>query len=79
VKSFVVSDEKLEGAHPKKINALKKKNNGAAPAHTRSEVRRKRSRGNVTAQVEELRTEVVTRLRVELRELMGSGFAFVST
>ena len=46
-----------------------------APAHTRSEVRRKKGRGKVAAEVKKLRTEVATRLRVAFLELMDSGFA----
>jgi hypothetical protein len=44
----------------------KTKRNGAAPAHARSEVTRKRGRGNVVAEVEKLRAEVATRLRIAM-------------
>jgi hypothetical protein len=39
----------------------------------------KKIRGKVAAEVEALRTEVATRLRVALRELVGSVFAFAAT
>jgi hypothetical protein len=74
----VVSDGELEGNRPK-INMLPKtKINGAAPAHTRSEVRRERDRDNA-AELEKLQREVATRLRVASRALIGSGFAFAET
>jgi hypothetical protein len=38
------------------------KSNGAAPAHIRSEVRRKRGRDNVAAVVVKIRTEVAVRI-----------------
>jgi hypothetical protein len=57
----------------------KTKRNGAATAHTRSEVRQKRGKGNVAAEAERLRIEVDTRLRVAFRAFIGSGFAFAAT
>jgi hypothetical protein len=47
----------------------KTKSNGAAPAHLRSEVMRKRSRDKVVSEVEVLRTQVATRPRVAMRQL----------
>jgi hypothetical protein len=44
----------------------KTKGNGAAPAHTRSEVRRKRGRDNVAAEVVKLQREVAGSIRVTL-------------
>jgi uncharacterized protein YifE (UPF0438 family) len=51
----------------------KTERNGAAPNHARSEVRRKRGRENVVAEVEKLRRKYVSRLRVALREFTDSG------
>jgi hypothetical protein len=65
----------LEGGRPN-IRSPKAISNCAAPTHTRSEVRRKRGRGIVAAELEALRTVVITRLWEALRELMGSGVKY---
>jgi hypothetical protein len=73
VQSLVVSNGKLKDSRPKNLNPpAKTKSNGAAPAHTRSKVRRKRGRDNVADEVEKLQIEVATGLRVALRALVGS-------
>jgi hypothetical protein len=47
---------KLEGGRPKEQKHSSQTNsNGAAPAHTRSEVRQKRGRGNVVAEIQKHR------------------------
>jgi hypothetical protein len=51
-----------------KMVAQRTQSNGAATAHARSEVRRKKSRNNIAAEVENPRTEAPTRLRVALRD-----------
>jgi hypothetical protein len=53
-----VSDEKLEDGRPQNTQVPPKtKGNGAAPAHTRSEVRQKWLRDNLAAEVVKPRTE----------------------
>jgi hypothetical protein len=50
---------KLEDGHPKTKKCFPKtKSSGAAPELARSEVRRKRGRDNLAAEVEKLRIEV---------------------
>ena len=63
---------KLEASRPKEHKFfLKTKSNGAVPVHTRSEVRRKRGRDNVVAEIQKHRLEVATRLWGGLRALTG--------
>ena len=45
--------------------------NGAVPALTRSEVRRKRGRDNIVAEIHKHLLEVAERLRIALRALMS--------
>jgi hypothetical protein len=66
---LVVSDKTSRWSPKEHTCPPKTKRNGAAPAHARSEVARKRGRGNVVAEVEKLRAEVATRLRVAFEHL----------
>jgi hypothetical protein len=47
------------------------KSNGAAPAHTRSEVRRMRGRCNVVTEVERHRTEITKRDKMAVGGIAG--------